>query len=96
MTLEQLRIFLAVAERLHFTRAAEALFITQPAVSAAIQNLEEAYGVKLFHRLNRRIEMTDAGKLLRLEAQKILDQVILTERRLREFNNLQQGELALG
>ena len=40
MTLEQLRIFLAVAEHLHFTRAAEELYITQPAVSAAIQNLE--------------------------------------------------------
>jgi DNA-binding transcriptional LysR family regulator len=96
MTLEQLRIFLAVTEHLHFTRAAEALYITQPAVSAAIQNLEEAYGVKLFHRLNRRIEITEAGKLLQLEAQKILDQVVLTERRLRELNNLQQGELKLG
>lgn len=96
MTLEQLRIFLAVTEHLHFTRAAEALYITQPAVSAAIQNLEEEYGVKLFHRLNRRIEITVAGKLLQLEAQKILDQVVLTERRLRELNNLQQGELKLG
>lgn len=46
MTLEQLRIFLAVAQHMHFTRAAEALYITQPAVSAAIQSLEEEYGVK--------------------------------------------------
>ena len=96
MTLDQLRIFLAVVEHLHFTRAAEALYITQPAVSAAIQNLEEEYGVKLFHRIGRRIEIADAGKLLQLEAQKILDSVTMTERGLRELNNLQRGELKLG
>lgn len=96
MTLEQLRIFLAVAEYLHFTRAAESLFVTQPAVSAAIQNIEEEFGVKLFHRLGRRVELAEAGQLLRVEAQKVLDQVELTERSLRELNNLQRGELKLG
>lgn len=96
MTLDQLRIFLAVAEHMHFSRAAEELYITQPAVSAAIQNLEEQYRVKLFHRIARHIEITEAGKLLQGEAQKILDQVTLTERGLRELNNLQRGELKLG
>jgi DNA-binding transcriptional LysR family regulator len=96
MTLDQLRIFLAVAEHLHFTRAAEELYITQPAVSAAIQSLEQEYGVKLFHRIGRHIEIAEAGKLLQLEAQKILGQVTLTERGLRELNNLQRGELKLG
>ena len=96
MTLEQLRIFLAVAEHLHFTRAAEELYITQPAVSAAIQSLEQQYSVKLFHRVGRHIEIAEAGKLLQVEAQKILDQVALTERGLRELNNLQRGELKLG
>lgn len=96
MTLDQLRIFLAVVQHMHFTRAAEALYITQPAVSAAIQSLEEQYGVKLFHRIGRRIEVTEAGKLLQVEAQKILDSVALTERGLQELNNLQRGELKLG
>jgi DNA-binding transcriptional LysR family regulator len=96
MTFEQLRIFIAVVEFMHFTRAAEALYITQPAVSAAIQSLETEYAVKLFHRIGRHIEITDAGKLLHLEAQKILDQLSLTERGLRELNNLQRGELKLG
>jgi DNA-binding transcriptional LysR family regulator len=96
VTLEQLRIFVVVANYLHFTRAAEVLFITQPAVSAAIQSLEEEYGVKLFHRIGRRIEITDAGMLLQVEAHKILEQVALTERGLRELNNLQRGELKLG
>ncbi|MEP0983673.1 LysR family transcriptional regulator [Leptolyngbya sp. AS-A5] len=96
MILEQLRIFLAVAEQLHFTRAAEALYITQPAVSAAIQTIEAKYGVKLFHRIGRRVEITDAGQLLQVEAQKILDQVAFAERQLRELNNLQRGELKIG
>lgn len=96
MTLEQLRIFLAVAEQLHFTRAAEALYITQPAVSAAIQTLEAEYSVKLFHRIGRRIEITNAGQLLQIEAQKILAQVAFAERQLRELNNLQRGELIIG
>jgi DNA-binding transcriptional LysR family regulator len=96
VTLEQLRIFLAVAQMLHFTRAAEALYITQPAVSAAIQSLETEYGVKLFHRISRHIEITDAGKLLQGEAQQILDHVQLTERGLKELNNLQRGELKIG
>lgn len=96
MTLDQLRIFLAVAQHLHFTRAADELFITQPAVSAAIGHLEAEYGVKMFHRIGRHIEITEAGKLLQQEAQKILDQVKLTERGLRELNGLQRGELNLG
>lgn len=96
MTIDQLRVFVAVAQHLHFTRAAETLYISQSAVSAAIQNLEEEYGVKLFHRIGRHIEITDAGKLLQAEAHKILDQVSLTERGLRELNNLQRGELKLG
>jgi DNA-binding transcriptional LysR family regulator len=96
MTLEQLRIFLAVAEHLHFTRAAEELYITQPAVSAAVQSLEQWYGVKLFHRIGRHIEITDAGILLQTEAKDILDRVKLMERGLRELNDLQRGELKLG
>lgn len=96
MTLDQLRMFLAVAEHLHFTRAADTLYVTQPAISAAIQNLENEYGVKLFHRLGRHIEITEAGKLLQLEGPKILDQVALTERALKELNNLQRGELKIG
>ena len=96
MTLDQLRIFLEVAEQLHFTRAAEALYLTQSSVSAAIQNLEAEYGVKLFDRIGRHIEITQAGILLQAEAKKILIQVALAERGLRELNNLQQGELKIG
>ena len=96
MTLDQLEIFVAVAQHLHFTRAAETLYITQPSVSAAIQNLEEQYGVRLFNRVGRRIELTDAGRMLQQEAEKILQQVALTELGLKELNDLQKGELRLG
>lgn len=91
-----MEVFLAVAEHLHFTRAAEALHLTQSSVSAAIQNIEAEYGVKLFDRIGRHIEITQAGILLREEAKKVLDQVTLTERGLRELNNLQRGELKIG
>lgn len=96
MTLDQLRIFLAVAKHLHFTRAGDELYITQPAVSAAIQSLELEYGVKLFHRIGRHVEIAEAGQLLEVEAKKILDSVAQTERGLRELNNLQRGKLKLG
>ena len=89
-------IFLAVVEHQHFTRAAEELYITQPAVSAAIQSLEKEYNIKLFHRVGRRIEITDAGRMLSIEARKILDQVAVTERGWCELNGLQSGELRIG
>jgi DNA-binding transcriptional LysR family regulator len=65
-------------------------------VSAAIACLEAAYGVKLFHRIGRQIDITEAGKFLQVEAQKILEQVTLAERGLRELNDLQRGELRIG
>lgn len=58
MTLDQLRIFVAVAERQHVTRAAEALNLVQSAVSAAIANIEGRHATKLFHRVGRGIELT--------------------------------------
>jgi DNA-binding transcriptional LysR family regulator len=66
--LEQLRVFIASAERQHMTRAAAALNLTQSAVSAAIASLEERHGAKLFHRVGRGIELTEAGSLFLPEA----------------------------
>ncbi len=63
MTLEQLRIFVAVAEREHVTQAARALNMTQSATSAAITALESRYATKLFDRIGRRIALTEAGRL---------------------------------
>jgi DNA-binding transcriptional LysR family regulator len=95
MTLEQLRIFIAVAERLHVTRAAEALNITQSAASAAIQALEGRLGSPLFHRLGRRIELTEAGQVLLPEARAILNQVSNAEQAVAELESLLRGRLRL-
>ncbi|VVT31418.1 LysR family transcriptional regulator [Rhizobium sp. EC-SD404] len=72
MTLEQLRIFLAVATHQHVTRAAETLHLTQSAVSAAIAALETRHDVRLFDRVGRRIELTETGRLLVPQAEAVL------------------------
>ena len=72
MTLEQLRVFLEVAGRQHVTRAAEHLHLTQSAVSASIAALEARHAVKLFDRIGRRIELTEAGRLFVPEARATL------------------------
>src|SRR5690606_14995935 len=63
MTLEQLRIFVAVAEREHVTRAARDLNLTQSAASAAVASIEAFYQTRLFDRIGRRIALTDAGRV---------------------------------
>jgi DNA-binding transcriptional LysR family regulator len=96
MNLDQLRMFLAVARHQHFSRAADELYITQPAVSAAVAKLEAQYGVRLFHRIGRRVEITDVGRFLMAEGQALLERVELVERGLHDFNTLERGVLNLG
>jgi len=72
MELDQLRYFLQVAERGNFTRAAEDLRISQPALSRSIQKLEEELGQPLFERQTRNLALTDSGDLLRSRARQIL------------------------
>ena len=62
MNLHQLELFVAVAEHGSFTRAAQALHISQPSVSARIRDLESSLGHQLFEQVGRRIYLTDAGK----------------------------------
>ena len=80
MTLDQLRIFIAVAEREHITRAAAALNLTQSAVSAAVAALEERHAVRLFDRVGRRIVLTDPGRLFLDEARSVLARAEQAER----------------
>lgn len=95
MTLDQLRTFLAVAEREHVTRASEALNMTQSAVSAAISNLEARHGVKLFDRIGRRVVLTDTGRGFVEEAQAVLSRAALAERTLEDIAGLQRGHLRI-
>ena len=95
MTLEQLRIFVAVAEREHVTRAAADLHLTQSATSAAIAALENRYDAKLFDRVGRRIELTEAGRLFLVEARAVLARAAAAETLLTDLAGLKRGALSL-
>ncbi len=95
MTLEQLRVFVAVAERQHVTRAAESLNLAQSAASAAIAALEARHGTKLFNRVGRGIELTEAGTVFLAEARAVLARVELAERTLEDLGGLKRGTLSV-
>ena len=95
MTVDQLRIFVAVAERQHVTRAAEALNLAQSAVSASVASLEAQYRTKLFHRVGRGIELTEAGQLFLGEARAVLARAHGAEIVLAELGGLMRGTLTV-
>lgn len=95
MTLEQLRIFVAVAECEHVTAAAAVLHLTQSAVSAAIHALERRHDVDLFARVGRRIVLTEAGRLFLAEARAVLAQAATAEASLADLTGLKRGSLKI-
>ncbi len=95
MTLDQLRIFIAVAEREHLTRAAAALHLTPSAVSSAVRVLEDRYGAALFHRVGRRIELTEVGRIFLDEARATVTRAAAAELVLSELGGLRRGSLSV-
>jgi len=93
MTLEQLRIFVAVAEKQHVTQAARELNLTQSATSAAIAALEERYNVKLFDRVGRGIVLTHTGRSFLAEARAVLTRARSAEQALRDIAGLKGAKL---
>jgi DNA-binding transcriptional LysR family regulator len=95
MTLEQLRIFIAVAEKQHVTQAARELNLTQSATSAAIAALETRYDVKLFDRIGRGIALTQTGRDFLVEARAVLARTRAATQVLNDLAGLKRGSLTI-
>src|SRR5882724_5605199 len=95
MEMHQVRYFLALGELLNFTRAAERCNVSQPALTRAIQTLEEELGGPLFHRERHNTHMTELGRMMLPYLQDVLDQSRKAKERARAFASL-GAPLALG
>lgn len=95
MKLSQMEYFLAVAEELNFTAAANALFISQPALSRQIAALEQELGVRLFERTSRKVVLTAAGRQLRDDLQDIMVQLERARQRAAEIGNRERLNLRI-
>lgn len=93
ITLRQLKVFESVARHLSFSRAAEELFLTQPAVSIQIKQLEDAVALPLFEQMGKRIYLTEAGQELYQYSRAIAQQLADMELALDELKGLERGKL---
>jgi DNA-binding transcriptional LysR family regulator len=96
MELRHLRYFVAVAEELHFGRAAQRLMLSQPPLSQQIKALEKEVGTTLLMRTCRRVELTEAGRAYLLEARDILSRVEIAARSAQRAGNGHKGKLFVG
>lgn len=94
MTLRHMKIFLAVYQTQHITKAAQQLRMTQPAVTRAIQEIEGYYGIRLFERINRKLYITETGRMFYTYAVHIVDSFDQMEKGLRDWDQL--GVLRVG
>jgi DNA-binding transcriptional LysR family regulator len=94
--LRHLKYFVAVAEELHFRRAAERLYVAQPAVSEQVRKLEEELGVRLFDRTHRSVSLTEAGAALLEEARRVLQQAEIARMAARNAAHGTTDRLRLG
>lgn len=96
MELRQLRYFLAVAEELHFGRAARRLHMSQPPLSVQVARLEQEVGTALFDRSTRRVALTPAGRHLQARARHIVEELDTVRSEMRDFVDGLAGELTAG
>ena len=92
----RLRVFISVAKNLSFTKASKELFVSQPAITKHIHELETEYQTSLFNRMGNKISLTEAGKLLLTHSESILEAYRRLEYDMNLLNNKYNGELRLG
>lgn len=96
MEMHQVRYFLAVAEQLNFTKAAETCNVSQPSLTRAIKLLEEEFGGLLFHRERANTHLTDLGRTVRPHLQQICDEALSAKRSALDVTKLKKTSLKLG
>jgi DNA-binding transcriptional LysR family regulator len=96
LNFHQLHIFYTVAEKGSFSYAAQALHMTQPAVTMQVQSLEDYFGTKLFHRSTKKIELSEAGRTLMPFAKRSIDLIKETDISMSKFTQMLEGRLHLG
>jgi DNA-binding transcriptional LysR family regulator len=96
MELRHLRYFVAVAEELHFRRAAERLHVAQPAVSEQVRKLETELGVRLFNRTQRSVSLTASGRAMLGEARRVLRQADVAQMAARNAADEARSQLRIG
>jgi DNA-binding transcriptional LysR family regulator len=94
--LEWYRIFLQTARHRNLTKAAVELHITQPSVSYAIKQMEEALGLKLFHRLSKGVELTEEGQALFEYVEQSFSMLDTAQKHLENLKQLNEGEIRIG
>jgi DNA-binding transcriptional LysR family regulator len=96
MEMHQVRYFLAVAEELNFTRAAEKCNVTQPSLTRAVKALEEELGGPLFHRERANTHLSELGRMVRPHLQQIFDDSLEAKRVAQNFSKLKKSKLKVG
>ena len=96
MELRHLRYFIALAEELSFTRAAQRLHVSQPPLSLQIAQLEAELGVQLFVRTSRRVELTLAGQAYLVDARAVLERLDAARQRVGAIGQGQAGRIEVG
>lgn len=96
MDIRQIEYFTEVAKHLSFTKAATTLHVSQPSISKAIQNLEAELDVPLFYRSSKKLELTDAGQAVLINAQQVLDAFKNMRSELTDLTELKKGKIRIG